>query len=503
MSEKFSTMQKSADSKESADSLIRNPNYPSLEQLNCRAKEQEKQRKSHEKTENEEHQKADLELENEILELENTIVTTKNLNDFINEKFKGNIQAFEIAKKYLAEQDIIGRSINQNELKQKVNSNLIENKELSNEDKIKNYKEELSAQGKSKTEILRLLIANFEGNESIGAWLNNWKSFLKLHQFAETKSPVEKRAIHKIISKADFSSENAFTTTLEEISQSNDLSNETKFEISREFGGSINSVDAMDYQLQQVKTHKKEIEKAIDKKNEETESLDSEIQNIEARIDRLPLNDPKRLELEKELEQKKEVLEQTENEINSLEKGKIQDVSFQLREGFNSVLNPDGSRSIKIMDGDFSIKLTNNFLPFRTTASLNSINLAFSYNALKQNNIADFIFRPNLVNGSVPSRSQRRTSELILSNLGYDTTRIISKENIKQLNKDLSSLNSQVGKTGEDSLIELGVFDANSRSLNTGRLKEVLTLVCDNRGLRDEMVFEKLRNYNLSSSAKL
>ena len=65
---------------------------------------------------------------------------------------------------------------------------------------------------------------------------------------------------------------------------------------------------------------------------------------------------------------------------------------------------------------------------------------------------------------------------------------------IKQLKKDLSFLNPKNGKTGQENLIALGVFDVGSQSVDKGKLKEILILVRKNRGLDNEISFEKLKS---------
>jgi hypothetical protein len=442
MSEKISAMRKSADSKESADSLGENQDSPSLKHFNYSTKQREVLRKSREKIDKKDHQKADLDLKKEL--------------------------------------SFLGISVNNKKNEKIINKDLIRNNEISTADQIKNHKEDLTKQGKSQTEILSLLISKFENNESVSKWVKNWRNFQKLHQFAESKPPAERKAIQNIISKADFTSESAFSTSLAEISQSAEISNETKFEISREFGGAnIKSVGGMDYQLKEIKSHTKAIEKEIGVKSSEKNDLDSEIEDLENELNSLPLDDPKRQELEEKLEQKKEVLEQTENEIDRLEKGKPKETKFVLREGFSAKLNKDGSRSIKIGE-NFAIRIPSNRLPFTDTKNLRAINLAFPYKVLKDLHIADTIFSPNLENNSVPSKSQRDLGHLILSSLGIDDAKILSEENIQQLKKDLSFLNPQNGKTGQENLIELGVFDVGSQSLDRVRLKKSLEFVRDN-----------------------
>jgi len=474
-------MLESADTNVSADYAKRNHAYLTSEHLNYRAKEQEKLRKSYEKTENKEHKKADSDLENELFGLK--MIDNNNLKDFIDENYFKNDEILDIAKRYLERQNSLGRNLAKTELKNHLDKEFENKVNISIEDRIKNYKKELIQQGKSQTEILQLLINKYENTDGVETLVNNFKSFLKLHQFAESKPLAERRAINKIIERADLSSSTAFTTSLSEISLSAEISQETKLEISREFGGAhIDSVDGMDYQLQQVKEHTKAIEQEIDIKSREKSFLDLEIDELEDELDTLPLDDPKRQELETKIEQKKEVLEQTENEIDRLETGKPKGLSFVLRQGFSARLNPDGSRSIRIDNEDFAIKLPSNFLPLTTTKNLRSINLTFPYLILKNQNIADSLFLPNLDNNSAPTKSQRDMGHLILSSLGIDDKRILSEENIKQLKKDLSALTPKNGKTGQENLVELGVFDVASQSLDKGKLKKVLELVRENRG---------------------
>jgi len=452
--ENNSAMLKSADPERSADSLIGNQASPSLEQLDYKEKRQKEQRKFHEIIDKKEHKKADEDLENKLLTL--------------------------------------GISVNKKEIEKTTNDSLHINKELSNEDRIKAYTETIR-QGKSQTEILSLLIAKFENEEAVSTWVENWRNFQKLHRFAESKSPKERKVIERIISKADFTSETAFSTSLLEIAQSKEISDETKLKISREFNGAnVFSVNDFNNTLQEVKTHKQKIENAISTKSHEKEFLDSEINELKSKIEKLPLSDPKRQELEQKLEQKKTVLKQTESEIDSLEKAKPKNVSFQLREGVFAKLNPDGTRSIQLNSRDFAIKLPSNFLPFTDMKNMRSINLAFPFLALKNQNIARFLFQPNLISNQVPSNENRKMGHLILNSLGFDDSKIITEENIKQLNTDLARLTSIPAKTGKECLIEFGVFDIVSQSLSQKRLLEVLGHIRENRGLEKELFLERI-----------
>ena len=457
MPEKFSAMRNSDDRLRSSDSLIENQDSPSLEQFNYKKKQQKIQLKSREKIDLEEHKHADLDLKNELLKL--------------------------------------GTSFSEKKIEKAVKDDLEINNEISIADKIKNFKEDLTKQGKSQSEILKILISKFENEESVSTWVENWRNFQKLSVFAESKPPQERRAIQNIIAKADFSIENAFATSLSQISQSTEISNVTKLEISREFNGAkVFSVGDLDNGLKQQQSRKTEIESAINDKSREKNVLNSDIDNLENELEKLSLNDPKRQELEEKIEQKKEVLKQTKSDIITLEKAKPKEVSFGLRSGFSAKLNNDGSRSIKIIEDDFAIKLPSNFLPFTDLKNLRSINLAFPYRALRNQNISNIIFSPNLENNSVPTKRNRDMSHLILSTLKIDDSKILSENDILQLNKDLSRLTSvKNGKSAQEKLIDLGVFDIQSQSLDKVKFSENLKFIRENRGLDDDLFFEKIK----------
>ena len=146
------------------------------------------------------------------------------------------------------------------------------------------------------------------------------------------------------------------------------------------------------------------------------------------------------------------------------------------------------------MESDFAIKLPSNFLPFTDLKNLRSINLAFPYKILKNQNIANIIFSPNLKNNSVPTKRNRDISHLILSTLKIDDSKILSENNILQLNKDLSRLTSvQNGKSSKEKLIDLGIFDIQSQSLDKSKFREILKFIRENRSLDDDAFFDKLK----------
>ena len=103
------------------------------------------------------------------------------------------------------------------------------------------------------------------------------------------------------------------------------------------------------------------------------------------------------------------------------------------------------------------------------------------------------VFSPNLENNAVPSKSQRDMGHLILSSLGIDDTRILSEENIKQLKRNLAFLIPQNGNTPQEHLIELGVFDINSQSLDKAKFRGILKTIRENRDVDNELFFEKMK----------
>lgn len=479
MSEKFSAMRNSPDLFRSGDSLGENQDSPSLKQLNYRAQQNISQVNNHLKTENSEHIKADSDLENELSKME--ISNEMELGNFLDINFPNNHNAKVVAEKYFKERKSLGIDVSFKKLKVIILEELEKKENLSMEQRIKNYTESLKGE-KSNKETLHLLIAKFENIKGVETLVGNFKNYLKLYQLAESKPPQERKAIQNIISKADFSDENAFNVSLQEIAQSTEISNETKFEISREFNGAnVFSIDDLNHTLQEVKNHREEIDQVIETKSHEKNALKSEISDLENKAEKLPHDSPERAELEAEIEQKKERLKNAETEISQLEKRKPQKTEFVLRQGFLAKLNKDGSRSINIAENDFSIRIPSNMLPFTDTRNLRAINLAFPYKILKDLHIADTIFSP-LENDSVPTKSQRNMSHLILSSLGIDDSKIISEHDIKKLKKDLSELTKIPAKSPQDCLIELGIFDIHSRSINKTKFHGIL------KGIRDKKI---------------
>jgi len=436
-------------------------------------------RNEQKKSEREERDNADQKLEDEISAL--NISSQKELSDFVQKNFPNNAQANDIAQKYFNEQISLGFSVDEEYLLRSINKLTNNEHELSTADKIKNFKEKLSQQGKSPTEILQTLIKEYGNEEAVSTWVENWKSFLQLHELAENKPSTERQAIQNIIAKADFSNENAFTNSLSEIANSVEISTETKLEISHKFKGeSVSSVGEMDSALKQLKSKKAKIEDAINEKKFEKTSLLSDIETMEDELKNLPMDDPKREKLKTNLIMKKQVLEQTVTTIADLETERPKEVSFTLRDGVSAKLNPDGSRCVEIGENKFTIQLPENAL-FMGRKNILSINLAFTYKILSQLGI-ETLFTPKLKNGEVPDKQQRLFGRQILNELGYKTDQILSQSSIFQLENDLGKLKQKGSNTtGMEDLEALGIWDISNQSVNENQFNSCLHFIRENR----------------------
>lgn len=449
----------------------------------CLTHEQRKfQEKNHRKVEVKERQEADKYLADEFQNLNTTISSQNELNAFVDRFFPKKDKARLIAGKYLQMQKEFGRDVTEKELKKFVHENLIEKEELSIANQIKTDIGELEEIGLNRTEILETLVAKYKGKKAVKTWVENWTNFLVLNEFASTKPPAEKRAIQNIIAKADFTKESSFATSLLQVSKSSQISEITKFEIAQKFNASdITTVGAMDSKLKQIQIRKKDLEKAIDTKNTEKESLKSEIKDIENQLEALPLLDPKREEIEAKLTKRKQRLKDTEITIQTLLEERPKNVSFPLREGYSTRLNPNGTRTIEIDELNISVQLPENVL-FMSRKNMLSINLAFVYRAFSLNGM-ESIFTPNIENGAVPDRKNRLFGSKILKQLGYPTNLILSQSNILQLQKDLGKLKQKgSSSTGMEDLETLGIWDFTKQEVNNYNLNSSLKFIRNNRG---------------------
>jgi len=447
----------SANSHELAGSLEENHSVKDYSQTQLSQIEQKRQSE----IELSEQKKADLDL-NQKLSFFNEMVGENLLND---------------------EDDLIKKNVNS------------ENKEISTAERIKTFKEKLTAEGKSSEAILKMLINRFGKEKSVSLWVENWKNFLRLHQIAKSKPPQERKTLEIIISKADFSSATAFDTILEAIEQSSEVSAETKREIFEEFGTrQVDSVDQMDKELRDIKKQREKASILLKEKTNEVEKLDIEVQKLQKEIATLPVDDPKREKLQKQVEEKKQTLRETEKAILALEERRNKEVSFPLREGLTAKLNPDGSRSIVIKDLDFSIKLPTNNLPFMGKKNLRAINLAFPFRFLAKANVENLFFSPAMSHNAVPDKKNRDLGHLLLSSLGFNDARILSASDIAQMETDLARITRFSSmRSAKENLVELGVYDPIDQVINQEKLKAILHFTRENRGLSDKLFKEKLK----------
>lgn len=389
----------------------------------------------------------------------------------------------------------LGVQANAKEIDNQTNRLLNRNENLSHEDQIKGFLTNLDKE-KSSPEILKILIEKFEREPAVKTWVENWRNFLKLHELASSKPESERKDIQQIIFSADFSSETAFGEALKEVASSESLSAQTKLEITQEFNGSdIVTVDGLDAGLQHLESRKKSAENLLRTQQNQQADLGNEIEDLKSELDSLQTESPKRKALEKEIALKKESLEQIETDIVLLEEEANKDVAFALRSGFDVALDPNGSRRIKLSADYFSLKLPNHSLPFTSLKNLRSINLAFVVAPLRKSFIADTLFSPNLVNGETPTKKQRALGHLILSSLGFNDSEILLEKDVKQLNIDLERLAfSPLGKTGQERLVELGIYDHVSQKVDDKKLQSALACIKENRDDKQEILIGKIQN---------
>lgn len=400
----------------------------------------------------------------------------------------------ELERKLSLVDDIFGENVDSDEIDfGKIGHKVIE-KSTDTKEKIAIFKEGLESEGKSSEEILKMLIAHFENEEAVQVWVKNWKQFLKLHEFAKTKPPEERKALEGIISNADFSASDSFDLTLRKIEKSELLSAETKFEIAQKFDGSkVFSVDRMDRNLKHLKKRKKEAAKELLKKKKTQIALNKEIEILEKKIKSLPPDSGERKELETKLETKKAQNEAQSNTIQELKAIENQAITFELREGFFAKENPDGSRCIVIDDMAFEIKLPTNRIFFMGRKNLRSLNLVFPFRALQKQNVAKYFFRPKLKSKSIPNKEQRNMSHLILSSLGLNDDVILSEENIAQMENDFRVLTTFMpAKSPKECFEALSILDTETGTLDKVKLKDVLGFMKENRGITEDLQKSKI-----------
>ena len=85
---------------------------------------------------------------------------------------------------------------------------------------------------------------------------------------------------------------------------------------------------------------------------------------------------------------------------------------------------------------------------------------------------------------------------LILGSLGIPDDKILSEYEISQMKTDLLRLAGlPSGKTGQECLIDLDIYDISTQNIDKVQFKKVLVYIRENRGLRDDLFQEKLEEH--------
>ncbi len=346
-----------------------------------------------------------------------------------------------------------------------------------------NLSEILRSQGKSNTEILQTLISRFKNEPALQTWIQNWKQFLQLSKYAQSRNPEERKIIEQVISNSNFTSDKSFDRAFAQIIQDERISDTTRFELQKKFGTeNVQTVKELDKCLSRISDHKNRVESKLKAKEQEKNHLEEDVEILSKQIEEKSPYDPERIELEKELNRKKKEIDGFQKEIVVLKESQPEKVSFVLRNNVEAIRGVDGNRFVRLLDKDFSIRLPENRL-FMSRQNVRSINLIFPYAILDKLGVGNTVFTPGLISNSTPSKEHRNLGHIILSTLGYDDKRILSQPEINQLSKDLSVLkNEKSNSTGKEDLVELGIWKTQSQNVDRGRLKELLQLIKEKRG---------------------
>lgn len=177
-------------------------------------KQRKIQENHHRKVEKNERQQADNFLDIELQNFEETILTQGELDAFVSINFPNNFEAKKIANEFFSRQNQFGVEIKKQELLEKIQFQLLNGENLSVATQIKTDIAEFEEKGKSRSEILQILIVKLGNEPAVSIWVENWRNFLALHKIAATKTPTEQKAIERILSQADLTSDNAFDVSL-------------------------------------------------------------------------------------------------------------------------------------------------------------------------------------------------------------------------------------------------------------------------------------------------
>ncbi len=382
------------------------------------------------------------------------------------------------------------------------------NEDVSIAEKIRIYKENLSEKNLPPKQIIQNLINRFEDEKAVSTWVENWKNYLELHDFAETKPEKEKKAIQLILTTADYDNENSFGNTLTAIYESEDVSDQTKFEIHTKFrsyskyefdkklfsasidSGEIKSTSDIDRTFDSIRKEKDEAKINLKK----LVKLEKELQNeITALEEKLKTSKGKEKEkLEAVLASKIKEVEEQEQIKAKLEFQSTQPESFEIRKGFVIMREKDGGRIIRHENSKTEIKLIDSVLPFAGDKNLDSLNFAFPFSILKEYRIEDFFF-PLVENGESPDRRERKLATSMLKQLGINTQEVLSERDLEFLKKAFGIiLNARENLSPKENLEAIKIVDSKDSELNESQFAKVLRVIRENRNLSVDRVKEKI-----------
>lgn len=419
----------------------------------------------------------------------------KEKQDLIESKEKSQAD-MELDRKLKNLSDIFGDDTSDLDLEEIEEDHSKEAENIDVKVKIKELNANLNSQGLPVQEILETLISKFENEEAVSTWVGNWKNFRELHELAKSKPPKEREAISKIISKADFTSETAFNTSLEEISLSADISKETKREITLKFGTRppVQTVKQMDSRLKKLNRENQKVIADIKTETSSYENLETELRTLNKKIKETDLSDAERDKLKADQEELKSKLKSSEARLHTLKETKKEEISLSLREGFKVVLTPKGKRQIQTSDSRLRVTLPSNRLPFSDGRNLQAVNFCFMLDTLNKSGLTEHLIKPNFKNGSTPGSQLRIFSNRIITLLGLNGGKILSQSDIGILNKDLLTLSKAYPTmTAFENLKALKIVDAKTRESNEDRLFKLLLLIRENRETESSLKLERIK----------
>ncbi len=395
----------------------------------------------------------------------------------------------ELDRKLANLNSIFDLETSENDLAIITNSHEVDKEKVSLEDQVINLNAKLKSEGKSTKEILSTLLSEYGKEKSLSTWVENWKNFQQLREFAKTKPPKEQKAISQIITKADFTSKSAFNDTLIQIEESEDISRETKKEIALKFGRSeVRSVKQMDNRLKLLKKENQKVLSKIEEERTYNSGLKSKLKELDKKLKNASLTYEEQEKLKAEKKQIEDQIKTSKSELQKLEEAKKEEISFPLRKGFKAVLKKNGKRQIQTLDGKLTVTLPSNKPLFSSGKNRQSINFAFVQNALMKSGLATHLIKPSFKNKSTPDRSLRVYSDKIIRTLGLQNDQILSSADLDVLIKDLMLLAEyKPAFSPYENLKSLGIIDKENRMLKKNVFFKYLEYLRESRGLTSSL----------------